>query len=69
MEFVSSRTERFRRPLSLSAVSNLMDAWLDQPTATLVHPGPHHLQILRELLLPIEAAEILRPMHIALLSP
>jgi predicted nucleic acid-binding protein len=31
----------------------LIASWLDQPSATIVHAGPRHLQILRELLLPV----------------
>jgi predicted nucleic acid-binding protein len=27
--------------------------WLEQPPANIVHPGPRHLSILRDLLLPL----------------
>jgi toxin-antitoxin system PIN domain toxin len=32
---------------------DLVASWLDQPPATIVHPGPRHLQLLRELLDPL----------------
>ena len=32
---------------------DLMASWLDQTCATIVHPGPRHLAVLRGLLLPL----------------
>ena len=32
---------------------DLVASWLAQPSATIVHAGPRHLQVLRELLLPM----------------
>lgn len=31
----------------------MVSVWLDQRSATIVHPGPRHLQVLRVLLLPL----------------
>jgi toxin-antitoxin system PIN domain toxin len=49
---LTTRPGVFRRPLTMSAAFEVMAAWLEQPSATIVHPGPRHLPVLRELLLP-----------------
>jgi hypothetical protein len=33
-----------------------VDSWLAQPSVTVVHPGPRHAQMLRDLLLPLGTA-------------
>jgi hypothetical protein len=38
-------------PLPVGTALELMAAWLEQPAATIVHPGPRHLHILSSLLL------------------
>jgi hypothetical protein len=43
----------FRHPLPVDTAFELVSAWLDQTSATIVHPGPRHLPVLRELLLPL----------------
>ena len=43
----------FRHPLPVDAAFDLVASWLDQKSATIVHPGPRHLAVLRELLLPL----------------
>jgi toxin-antitoxin system PIN domain toxin len=48
-----TRPGLFRHPLPLETAFDLVTSWLDQPSATVVHPGPRHLRILRELLLPM----------------
>jgi toxin-antitoxin system PIN domain toxin len=50
---VSTRPALFREPLSAEVAFDLIADWLDQPIATIVHPGPRHLPILRGLLLPL----------------
>lgn len=50
---LTTRPGMFRRSLSMNAAFELLAAWLDQPLATIVNPGPRHLQVLRELLLPL----------------
>jgi toxin-antitoxin system PIN domain toxin len=50
---LTTRPGLFRRPLTLDAAFDLMASWLEQPSATIVSPGPRHLRILRELLLPM----------------
>jgi hypothetical protein len=50
---VSTRAALFREPLSAQLALDIIGEWLDQPAATIVHPGPRHLPILRGLLLPL----------------
>ena len=48
---LTTRAGLFRRPLPLEIALDLISSWLDQPSVTVVHAGPDHLRILRELLL------------------
>ena len=50
---LTTRPGLFRHPLPVETAITLIAAWLDQPSAMIVHPGPRHLQVLRELLLPV----------------
>jgi hypothetical protein len=50
---LTTRPGLFRDPLSLKTAFDIISFWLDQPSVTLVTAGPRHLQILRELLLPM----------------
>jgi toxin-antitoxin system PIN domain toxin len=50
---VTTRPGLFRNPFPLAKAFDLVDAWLEQPSVSIVHPGPRHAIILRELLLPI----------------
>ena len=50
---LTTRPGLFRHPLPIDTAFELVQSWLDQPSAMIVHPGPRHLQILRELLLPL----------------
>ena len=50
---LTTRPGLFRHPLPIDTAFDLVASWLDQPSATIVHPGPRHLQVLRELLLPL----------------
>jgi toxin-antitoxin system PIN domain toxin len=47
---LTTRPGLFRNALSLERAFDLVAAWLDQPSATVVNPGPRHLAILRGLL-------------------
>ena len=47
---LTTRPGLFRNALSPERVFDLVVAWLDQPSATVVNPGPRHLAILRGLL-------------------
>jgi toxin-antitoxin system PIN domain toxin len=50
---LTSRPGLFRHPLPVDTAFGLVASWLEQPSTTVVNPGPRHLQILRELLLPM----------------
>jgi toxin-antitoxin system PIN domain toxin len=50
---LTTRQGLFSRPLRVEAALELIASWLEQPGATVLHAGPRHLQVLRELLLPI----------------
>ena len=47
---LSTRPGIFRRPLSAEESLDIIDSWLEQPCATVVHPGDAHSRILRDLL-------------------
>ena len=49
---LTTRRGLFRHPLSPDTAFGLVASWLAQPSAMVAHPGPRHLQVLRELLLP-----------------
>lgn len=66
---LTTRPGLFRHPLSWATAFDLIGAWLDQPTATVVSPGPRHLRILRELLLPLGAGgNLTSDAHLAALA-
>ena len=50
---LTTRPGLFRNPLPLETSLDLIASWLEQPAVIVVHAGPRHLRILRELLLPI----------------
>jgi len=50
---LTTRPGLFRRHLPVETAFDLAASWLDQPSATIVHPGPRHLAVLRELLQPL----------------
>ena len=50
---LTTRPGLFRHPLPVETAFDLVASWLDQTSATIVHPGPRHLPILRGLLVPL----------------
>jgi toxin-antitoxin system PIN domain toxin len=52
---ITTRPGLFTKPLLIATALALMDAWLHQPSATIIHPGTRHHKILRELQLPLGA--------------
>jgi len=50
---LTTRPGLFRRPLSTDTAFGVVTGWLNQPQASILDPGPRHLQILRELLRPL----------------
>jgi uncharacterized protein len=50
---LSTRPGLFRNPLPVVTALDVVDAWLNQKASTIVHPGPRHRGLLRELLSPM----------------
>ncbi|MBZ5608344.1 MAG: type II toxin-antitoxin system VapC family toxin [Acidobacteriia bacterium] len=50
---ITTRPGLFGRPLPPETAFDVIASWLDEPSATLVHPGPRHLHILRALLVTV----------------
>jgi toxin-antitoxin system PIN domain toxin len=46
---LSTRPGIFNRPLTHTESLDIVDSWLEQPCATVVHPGETHSRILRDL--------------------
>jgi len=66
---LTTRAGVFRDPLPLNTAFDVIVSWLDQPSATVVHAGPRHLRILRELLLPMGAGgNLTSDAHLAALA-
>lgn len=53
---LTTRAGLLGNPLPPEAALDLIEAWLAQPSVTVVNPGPSHLSIVRELLLPAGTA-------------
>jgi len=65
---VSTRTVVFERPLTPSEALALVDGWLAQPVATVVHPTDRHATVLHELLAPLGVAgNLVSDAHLAAL--
>jgi hypothetical protein len=59
----------FRSPLTLSEAFDLVDSWLAQPCATVVHPTSRHAPVLRQLLEPLgTAGNLTTDAHLAALA-
>jgi|SRR5579863_6168682 uncharacterized protein len=66
---LTTRPGLFRRPLRADTAFDLVAAWLNQTSATVVHPGPRHLAVLRELLRPLgTAGNLTSDAHLAALA-
>jgi toxin-antitoxin system PIN domain toxin len=66
---LTTRAGLFAHPLAPEAAFLLVAEWLDQPTVTVVQPGPRHLAILRDLLLPLgTAGNLTTDAHLAALA-
>lgn len=52
MRLTTSR-RMYRAPLPIEVALNTVGTWLAHPSVTLVHPGPKHFSILRELLMEV----------------
>jgi uncharacterized protein len=59
----------FEAPLDLHEALDLVESWLDQPAATVVHPTDRHPALLRELLAPLgTAGNLTTDAHLAALA-
>jgi toxin-antitoxin system PIN domain toxin len=66
---LSTRAVIFERPLSVDESFDVVDGWLEQPCATVVHPTDRHSVILRRLLTPLgTAGNLTSDAHLAALS-
>ena len=50
---LSTRAAIFPRPLRIEEAFAVIESWLSQPCATVVHPTERHARLLRDLLLPL----------------
>jgi toxin-antitoxin system PIN domain toxin len=50
---LTTRAGLFQKPLTVDAAFELVDAWLQQPSVTILEPTAHHLRTLRDLVLPL----------------
>ena len=59
----------FEAPLGIDEAFDLIDSWLEQPCATVVHPTERHSALLRELLGPLgSAGNLTTDAHLAALA-
>jgi toxin-antitoxin system PIN domain toxin len=66
---ISTNPAVFENPLSAAEALDYVDGWLEQPVADVVHPGPGHASLLRELLEPTGAAgNLTSDAHLAALA-
>ncbi len=66
---LTTRPGLFRYPLPAETAFDLVASWLERPPATIVHPGPRHLAVLRDLLLPLgTAGNLTSDAHLAALA-
>ena len=66
---LTTRPGLFRNPLRIGAAFDLIDFWLEQTSVSIIHPGPRHGIILRELLEPLGAGgNLTSDAHLAALA-
>jgi toxin-antitoxin system PIN domain toxin len=66
---LSTRSAVFARPLTVDEAFDVVDAWLQQPCTTLVHPTDRHASALRGLLTPLSTAgNLTSDAHLAALA-
>lgn len=46
---ISTRPGIFSQPLSAAQSLDIVESWIEQPCATIIHPGDAHSRILRDL--------------------
>ena len=66
---LTTRPNVFPKPLRIETAFDIVDSWLEQPSVTVVHPGPRHARMLRDLLLPLGAGgNLTTDAHLAALA-
>jgi hypothetical protein len=66
---VSTSHRVFERPLPSDRAFDVVDCWLAQPCAVIVHPGGRHAALMRQLLSPLgTAANLVSDAHLAALA-
>lgn len=66
---LSTNPRVFHTPLDLDEALDIVDSWLAQPCATVIHPTGRHSPLLRELLAPLgTAANLTTDAHLAALA-
>jgi toxin-antitoxin system PIN domain toxin len=66
---LSTSPHVFARPLSPGRAFGVVDRWLGQPCAVIVHPGNRHAAVVRQLLEPLgTAANLVNDAHLAALA-
>jgi uncharacterized protein len=66
---LSTNPRIYEQPLAIDEALGVIDGWLAQPVATVVHPTARHLLILRELLEPLGAGgNLVSDAHLAALA-
>ena len=59
----------FERPLSPDRAFDVVDRWVAQPCAVIVHPGDRHAAVVRHLLEPLgSAGNLVTDAHLAALA-
>lgn len=66
---VSTSSRVFERPLVPARAFDVVDRWLAQPCAIILHPGDRHPQLMRQLLAPLgTAGNLVSDAHLAALA-
>ena len=66
---LTTRVGLFPQPLSVGAATDRVRAWLAQPAAVIVEPGPRHGEVLSDLLLAVGAGgNLVSDAHLAALA-
>ena len=66
---LATSRQRFASPWSVEQALDVVDSWLAQPVATVVHPTSRHAAVLRDLLAPLGAGgNLTTDAHLAALA-
>jgi len=66
---LTTRPGLFGNPIPLDAAFDLIDSWLEQPSVSILDPGPRHRTVLRQLLAPLgTAGNLTSDAHLAALA-